>query len=81
MSSRTSTSPRSSALHLRRRVLGAEHPCTLVSAGNLAGVLRNLANFAEAAAIQRETLESRRRVLGSEHLEKIHWTWQGGFMQ
>jgi hypothetical protein len=54
-------------LEARRRVLGAEHPDTLMSAHNLAGVLGQQGEFSEAAEIHRETLEVQKRVLGSRH--------------
>jgi hypothetical protein len=55
------------ALPVVRRVLGPEHPDTLGTAANLAGVLNDLGEHAEAAATLREVLDVVTRVLGAEH--------------
>ena len=47
-----------------RRVLGEEHPDTLLSANNLAGSLSGRGKQAEAERIYREVLGARRRILG-----------------
>ena len=49
------------------RALGAEHPNTLTTKGNLASALMQRGAFVEAEGIQRETLDVWRRVLGAEH--------------
>ena len=49
-----------------RRVLGADLPNTLVSAGNLVSVLQELGEFSEAARSMREALEMPQRVLRAE---------------
>ena len=54
-------------MEVRRRVLGAEHLDTLMSAKKLACVLKAQGEFSEASLILRETLEVRRCVLGAEH--------------
>jgi tetratricopeptide (TPR) repeat protein len=46
---------------------GSEHPDTLNSRSNLAGVLQNLGRFEEAEREHRAALEARIRVLGPEH--------------
>jgi tetratricopeptide (TPR) repeat protein len=48
-------------------VLGAEHPNTLATAGNLALSLSGQGKYADAERIEREVLRVRRRVLGTEH--------------
>ena len=58
-------------LGARRRVLGEEHPLTLMSAGILAGSLRDLGKHAEAERINREVLDVSRRVLGEEHPDAL----------
>ena len=50
----------------RKRVLGAEHPDTLVAADNLARTLEDQGKRAEAEEIEREVLAVRKRVLGAE---------------
>ena len=51
-------------LAARRRVLGEEHPDTLISASDLAMSLSLQAKYAEAEAMLEAALEARRRVLG-----------------
>jgi tetratricopeptide (TPR) repeat protein len=48
-------------------VLGKEHPDTLTSMNNLAGVLDSQGKYEEAEAMYRQTLASREKVLGKEH--------------
>jgi tetratricopeptide (TPR) repeat protein len=55
------------ALEKRRRVLGEEHPNTLISISNMGFLLHSQGNFAEAEPYVREALEKSRRVLGDEH--------------
>jgi hypothetical protein len=50
----------------RKRVLGAEHPDTLVAADNLARTLADQGKRAEAEEMEREVLAVRKRVLGAE---------------
>jgi len=50
-----------------RRVLGAEHPDTLLAATNLAVSCTNLGRLAEAEALEVATLEVSRRVRGAAH--------------
>jgi hypothetical protein len=49
------------------RVLGAEHPDTLLTAGDLATSLSRQGKYADAERIQREVLGALTRVLGAEH--------------
>ena len=55
------------ALGGRRRVLGNEHPSTLVSINNLGSLLQAQGKLADAEALCREALAGQRRVLGNEH--------------
>jgi hypothetical protein len=54
------------------RVLGAEHPDTLNSRGNLASVLADLGRLEEAEAENRVVLEIMTRVLGAEHPDTLN---------
>jgi hypothetical protein len=54
-------------LGVQKRVLGAEHPSSLTSAGNLAASLGKQGKYAEAERIEREVHGTRKRVLGAEH--------------
>ena len=55
----------------RRRVLGAEHPDTLASMGNLAISLHSQGDLAGARQLQETVLAARRRVLGAEHPDTL----------
>ncbi|MEM8996385.1 MAG: tetratricopeptide repeat protein, partial [Acidobacteriota bacterium] len=55
------------ALDARRRVLGAEHPDTLISINNLAATLSALGNAEGARDLCEQALDVRHRVLGAEH--------------
>ncbi len=54
-------------LDIRRRVLGDEHPDTLLSINNMGSLLTVLDKLSQAEPYLREALEARRRVLGDEH--------------
>ena len=51
----------------RRRVLGDEHPYTLITATNLAGCLGKQEKWAEAEPILREVYAAFKKTLGLEH--------------
>jgi tetratricopeptide (TPR) repeat protein len=55
------------ALELDRKVLGLEHPTTLLSMNNLAGVLGDQGKYEAAEEMRRQELELREKVLGPEH--------------
>ncbi|WP_133061551.1 tetratricopeptide repeat protein [Streptosporangium minutum] len=55
------------AVQARRDSDGEEHPSTLTSRGNLAGVLKDLGRLVEAEAEHRAVLGICRRVLGEKH--------------
>jgi len=58
-------------LALKQQVLGAEHPSTLNTAGNLALSLNRQGKYDEAEKMQREVLALRNRVLGAEHRDTL----------
>ena len=53
-------------LHIRQRVLGEDHPGTLISRDNLAGVLGGWGRLEEAETEHRAVLHIRQRVSGTE---------------
>ncbi len=52
-------------------LLGADHPHTLRSAGNLAADLSRLGEYAAARQLDEDTLARRRRVLGEDHPDTL----------
>jgi eukaryotic-like serine/threonine-protein kinase len=54
-------------LRIKRRVLGEEHPDTLITMSNLAAVYEDQGKYAQAEPLQLRVLETRRRVLGEDH--------------
>ena len=58
-------------LQLDEKVFGAEHPDTLTSMSNLAGVLDSLGKYEESEAMNRQTLAQREKVLGPEHPDTL----------
>ena len=58
-------------LALREKVLGLEHPDTLVCMNNLGVVLDNQGKYEEAEALNRQTLQLRMKVLGHEHPDTL----------
>ncbi len=59
------------ALVTRRRVLGDDHPDTLVSIAEMGVILDRQGKPDEAEPYYREALERRRRVLGAEHRQTL----------
>ncbi|KAH0552892.1 hypothetical protein GP486_006908, partial [Trichoglossum hirsutum] len=55
------------AVERREKVLGPEHPDTLISISILGGALEGLGKYGEAEAMHRRALEEREKVLGPEH--------------
>ena len=55
------------ALEARERVLGSEHPDTLVSVNDLAVLYQTEKRYAEAEPLFKRALEARERVLGAEN--------------
>ncbi|KAJ7050795.1 hypothetical protein C8F01DRAFT_1222273 [Mycena amicta] len=64
------------------RLLGAEHPDTIETAGNLASIYRDLGRYTDAQRVQEQVLEQQTRLLGAEHPHTIiaagnlAWTYQ-----
>jgi tetratricopeptide (TPR) repeat protein len=58
---------RREALDKSRRVLGEEHPDTLIDINSLGKLLQELGKLSEAEVLFREAAEKSRRVLGDEH--------------
>jgi len=52
-------------------VIGDDHPDTLGSMGNLAGLYLNQSRFAEAEPLYVATLETQERVLGDDHPDTL----------
>ncbi|KAH6972637.1 TPR domain protein [Ilyonectria destructans] len=59
------------ALEIRERVLGREHPDTLTSISNLAGVLQYQGKYEEAEQMNRRALDASEKVLGREHPDTL----------
>src|SRR5262249_58237923 len=59
------------ALDLQRRVLGPEHPETLTTQNNVAGLFLDQGKYAEAEPLYRQALEAQGRVLGPEHADTL----------
>jgi hypothetical protein len=51
----------------REKVMGVEHPCTLVAVDKLASVLANQGKYEAAKEMHRRTLTGCEKVLGVEH--------------
>ena len=59
------------ALDGREKVLGNEHPDTLISVSNLALVLQHQGKYDEAEQVNRRALDGREKVLGKEHPDTL----------
>jgi tetratricopeptide (TPR) repeat protein len=59
------------ASSLMKEMLGFEHPGTLMSMSNLAGVLDSQGKYEEAEAMNRQTLALQGKVLGHEHPDTL----------
>ncbi|GAB5520625.1 MAG: hypothetical protein RhofKO_28760 [Rhodothermales bacterium] len=55
----------------RARVLGLDHPSTLTSMNNLAGLLDSTGRYGEAEPLYRQALEGSERVLGLDHPDTL----------
>ena len=55
------------AMETRKRVLGTEHPDTLISMTNLASTYRNQGRLIQAEQLEAQVVETYERVLGAEH--------------
>jgi hypothetical protein len=52
---------------MRKKLLGAEHPDTFISMGNLARIYASRGNFEEAEHLEVQVLDMRKKLLGAEH--------------
>ncbi|TKA52018.1 hypothetical protein B0A49_12511 [Cryomyces minteri] len=58
-------------IETRKRVLGHEHPDTLISISNLASTYSEQGRLKEAEELEVQVIETRKRVLGDEHLDTL----------
>ncbi len=58
-------------LDLRRRILGVEHPATLVTLRYLAVLYKDEGRLKDAEKVNGEALQAQRRVLGAEHPDTL----------
>ena len=68
---RSAIPPYEDCLAIEGRVLGPEHPATLMSVNNLAGLYESQGRYGEAEPLYRRALEARERVLGVEHPDTL----------
>ena len=61
----------SEALLVRREALGDRHPSTLISIGNLGGLLMDKGDLAAAEPLLRKALEAQRETLGGRHKDTL----------
>jgi hypothetical protein len=54
-------------METRKKVLGLEHPNTLMSIGNLASTYRNQGRWKEAEELEVQVMETGKKVLGLKH--------------
>jgi len=59
-------------LEARTRTLGADHPDTLRTMGNLASSLYSLGDHKAAADMKKQVLEAQTRTLGADHPSTLH---------
>ncbi|MCP4347069.1 MAG: CHAT domain-containing protein, partial [Desulfobacterales bacterium] len=59
------------ALQLNENVLGKEHPDTLTSMNNLAGLYKSQGRYGEAEPLYKAALQLRENVLGKEHPDTL----------
>jgi len=62
---------KTTAVKLKRRELGADHPDTLAANNSLAITLEKRGKFAASGDLLRKNYEIQRRVLGAEHVETL----------
>ena len=58
-------------LDMRKKLLGAEHPYTLTSMGNLASTFLNQGKWNEAEQLQVQVLDMCKKLLGAEHPDTL----------
>jgi hypothetical protein len=62
-------------LDMRKKLLGAEHPDTLLSMGNLAVTYSNQGKWNEAEQLEVQVLDMRKKLLGAEHPDTLQ-AWE-----
>ena len=68
---REAEAPFEEVFQTRKRMLGEEHPDTLISVANLASTYRNQGRWKEAEELEVRVMEARKRVLGEEHPDTL----------
>ena len=58
-------------LDIRSRVLGAQHPETLLSTYNLAGSIHDEGRLAEAEKLYRDVSVAQQKILGSDNVDTL----------
>lgn len=59
------------ALGKRKRLLGEDHPDTVVSVNNLASLYKNTGRMSEAEALFLDAVEINNKVLGADHIQTL----------
>ena len=54
-------------MDMRKKLLGAEHPHTFTSMGNLASTYVNQGRWNEAEQLEVQVMDMRKKLLGAEH--------------
>ena len=54
-------------MDMRKKLLGAEHPDTLISMANLAITYRDQGRWNEAEKLQVQVMDTSKKLLGAEH--------------
>jgi hypothetical protein len=69
-------------MEIRKRVLGADHPSTLISIANLASVYRNQGRRDTAEETEMQVMETKKNKLGADHpstltsMNNLALTWK-----
>ena len=58
-------------MEMRKKVLGAEHPDTLISMENLAGTYSSWGKWNKAEQLEVQVLDMKEKVLGPEHSDTL----------
>jgi hypothetical protein len=54
-------------MDMRKKLLGAEHPHTFLSMGNLANIYGSQGRWNEAEQLEIQVMDMRKKLLGAEH--------------
>ena len=60
-------------MEMRKKLLGAEHPSTLTSMGNLASTYLNKGRWNEAEQLDVQVMEMRKKLLDAEHPDTLQY--------